>query len=266
MAKITIYFIRHAESEANASDKDLIGGHNLDVKLTPKGKMQAQALGVAFKQQGITFTKAYSSTAVRTQETAKTCFEAMGCNLTLSTTERLLEHDAGDWAGQSRAIYQRLDVRKDFDTDPWHRISGDVVLGESQEMVAIRITKWVQELNASFADSEEEQHIAVFTHGLAIKCFIADQLNLDKMTAVSHKVNPVDNASITQFCYQNNALVFEKANFIVPELALVNSNFSSSKVNETVSKDSANPNGFFQNPSIDIKNPLEKRTVLNNTK
>ncbi|CAH6419878.1 Hypothetical protein HVR_LOCUS957 [uncultured virus] len=41
MSTVNFYFIRHEESEANIDTRNIIGGQNLTVPLTNKGKAQA---------------------------------------------------------------------------------------------------------------------------------------------------------------------------------------------------------------------------------
>lgn len=64
---VNIYFIRHAQSEANADPRHLIGGKNLYVGLTEEGYRQASLLGQHLQ---VTCDVAYSSHTLRTQETA----------------------------------------------------------------------------------------------------------------------------------------------------------------------------------------------------
>lgn len=206
MTLVTFTLIRHAESKANASQENKIGGHNIETQLTERGKAQSEALGNYFMKNGVVFTAAYSSTAVRAKKTAEICFSKMGSELAVSIDDRLLEQSPGDWEGQSRDIYERKDVRLALDTDNWTYIPGDNIKGESQYMVAIRMKSWIKEKVAESMKKDIAQHIAVFTHGLAIKFLLAELLDLDRPTAYG-KANPIENASITQLCYSDGELV-----------------------------------------------------------
>ncbi len=73
-------------------------------------------------------------------------------------------------------------------------------------MVAIRMKSWIKEKIAESMKKDRAQHIAVFTHGLAIKFLLAELLNLDRPTAYG-KANLIENASITQLCYSDGELV-----------------------------------------------------------
>ena len=70
------YFIRHGQSESNATPEYLSG--SIDSSLTPKGFEQARLLGERFKEDGITFDRVYSSSLLRTVQTTQTMLEAMG--------------------------------------------------------------------------------------------------------------------------------------------------------------------------------------------
>ncbi len=81
---------------------------------------------------------------------------------------------------------------------------------ESQKNVADRMKSWIfHKLKECSLDIDH--HIAVFTHGLAIKFLLAEILDLDRNTAYSG-VNPIDNTSMTQFYYQNGQLRLTERN------------------------------------------------------
>lgn len=207
MSLVTITLIRHAQSEANVSQEDRLGGrYNMQSPLTEFGKNQAVALGNYFKKECKTFTAAYSSTALRTKQTAEHCFKAMNCDLSINTSKKLLEQDAGIWEGTSRVIYERADVRLALDTDNWNYVLGDGS-GESQAMVAERMKKWIEKKVIQYSAKNDNQHLIIFTHGLAIKYLLAELLDLNRSTAYSENINPCDNASITELQYRNGQLI-----------------------------------------------------------
>jgi len=204
MTLVTFTLVRHSESEANASLENKIGGQNLAATLTKNGEKQAEALGTHFKNEHVVFTQAYCSTALRTQKTAEICLGTMGCNLPVYFDDQLLEQSAGGWEGQSRDIYNRSDVRQALDSDNWNYIPGDLVPGESQKMVTERMRRWVEKKVKELSAANESQHIVVFTHGLGIKFLLAVLLDLERSKAYCM---PIDNASITQLCYQDRQML-----------------------------------------------------------
>ena len=64
----TIYLMRHGETLFNTQKR--VQGWS-DSPLTERGIAQAQAVGQYFKEQGIVFTSAYSSTQERATDTLK---------------------------------------------------------------------------------------------------------------------------------------------------------------------------------------------------
>jgi broad specificity phosphatase PhoE len=205
---VTITLIRHGESETNADLEDKIGGRSNHVKLTERGEAQARALGDYFKRKGVQFTAAYSSTAARTQRTAEICFAEMGNKLPILLDDQLLERSAGDWEGKFRKdTYGREKVQLALKADTWNFIPGDDILGESHKMAAERMKHWVETKMAQCKATSEKQHIVVFTHSLAIKMLLAEILDLDRSTAHSDNVNPINNTSVTQLCYEGGRLL-----------------------------------------------------------
>lgn len=208
MSIVKISLIRHAQTDANVSTKNLIGGHNIETRLTSEGEQQAAALGNCFKNKGMVFSAAYCSTAVRTQATAKICFAQMDHQIPVSSTELLLERNPGDWEGQSRAIYKRPDVEAELTANNWTYLPGDVRKGESHEMVANRMKVWIEDKVFTCNSTGEDQHLAVFTHGLSIKFLLAVlPLGIEKATAHRDDCNPIENTSVTELTYCDGEFV-----------------------------------------------------------
>lgn len=81
-----IYFVRHGESELNQLNKmnkkegkNIVGGQNVNIKLTPIGQQQAIDLGQMLKAKLAKTEKVtvLSSNAVRAQETAQLIFQQL---------------------------------------------------------------------------------------------------------------------------------------------------------------------------------------------
>jgi broad specificity phosphatase PhoE len=209
MSVVTFTFIRHGESWVNKLKEDKIAGRCMLTPLTEDGQKQARALGQYFRREAKTFNAAYSSTAVRTQETAKYCFEEMACQLPVEISAELLEQDAGAWEGKSREIYKRSDVALAFSADNWTYVVGDGS-GESQLMVAERMKLWVETKLAQHTMPDETINIIVFTHALAIKYLFAEVLGCDRSTAYCEKINPCLNTSLNVLIYKDGHLVSTK--------------------------------------------------------
>lgn len=67
-AMLSIYFLRHAETDYNAHAQ-FIGGRSNHIPLSTKGEKQALAAGKALRSFNIQFNKVYCSIANRTRQT-----------------------------------------------------------------------------------------------------------------------------------------------------------------------------------------------------
>lgn len=207
---INFYFIRHAESLANIDTRNVIGGQNLLVDLSPLGKRQAVALGEKLEEEGVKFIAVYTSTALRTKETANLVLDILEYTGPVEATSQLLEQSAGGWEGKSRNIYQRPDVKAALDQDNWNYVPGDDEPGESKHQVAMRMIDWLNDTLDHFRQFPGNWNIAVFSHGLAIKFLFALLLNYPRNTA--YKI-PIDNTSVSQLRYVNGKLIHQVSRF-----------------------------------------------------
>lgn len=207
-----ILLIRHAESEINVETSNRIGGQCNWAELSDKGVEQSRKLGSKLAQQSSSFTAVYSSTAVRTQQTSRHCLSAMGIDVRSGDTDikldqRLLEGDAGDFAGKIRSeIYLRSDVSRELDNDNWNFIPGDFVKGESQAGIAVRMKDWLEEVIARYPHGR----IIAFTHGMAIRCLLTEILNESKPIAYKQSV---DNTSVNIIrCFDDGEVIVTSRN------------------------------------------------------
>ena len=190
---LDLYLIRHAESEMNVRD-DLVGGNSLGTPLSVRGRRQAELLGKRLKAAGIVFDAVHSSTAARTFDTALIAGREAGfCEDVIVRTEQLLEIDQGDWTGRPRTeIYTpetiALIERQNRDFTPPN--------GESQRMVEERMHRWITDHFVS--RYEDPLTVGVFTHGLAIKCFLRGVM--DSTPLMTYKI-VIDNTAITRVKY-----------------------------------------------------------------
>lgn len=65
---LTIYLLRHAETDYNAHAQ-FIGGRSNHISLSTKGEKQALKIGKDLKDSNIQFDKVYCSIANRTRQT-----------------------------------------------------------------------------------------------------------------------------------------------------------------------------------------------------
>jgi broad specificity phosphatase PhoE len=188
---IDLYLIRHAESEMNTR-ADIIGGNSSKTPLSHRGEKQAELLGERLKNSGIRFDTLHSSTATRAFETARIAGRKAGFTAEdIIQSDDILEIDQGDWTGKNRTdIYtpNQIEIieKQNIDFTPPN--------GESQRMVEQRMHEYI----ANNCLTRQNQTIAVFSHGLAIKCFLRGVMDSDPR--LTYKI-VIDNTAICRVKY-----------------------------------------------------------------
>src|SRR3989338_7090495 len=139
---LDLYLFRHAESQSNIN-QHLIGGRSNHTPLSPLGGLQALWLGERLRNEEVIFDQVYSSTAIRTRQTANIVCEKIGYPLEhILYSEKLLELDQGDWQGQHRDIIYTPETVAKINKDNWNFTPPN---GESQRDVEERMYSWVEE-------------------------------------------------------------------------------------------------------------------------
>ncbi len=199
--QFNLSLIRHGQSEANAKPDKM--GQLANEPLTAKGKQQAVLLGKYFKKTGAHFDYIYASPYIRAHDTAKI---SLNDDPRIILVDSLREYSAGDWTGSSRS----------------HTISNDVKLrmsnmgyaflppnGESMIQVERRASTWLEEAvlynknlielaTKRSVNSEPPINIAIFSHGMTIKCLLHYIMGFD--TNITWKVN-IDNTSVSKVSF-----------------------------------------------------------------
>lgn len=100
----TIYFIRHAETDAGADD--ILAGGEYETPLNVKGRAQAKAAAEYLKDKKIELMMV--SPMDRTQETARIIAKELGMDQSkLVDSELIRERNFGRYSGQSYSEYSR---------------------------------------------------------------------------------------------------------------------------------------------------------------
>jgi broad specificity phosphatase PhoE len=152
----TLYFIRHAQSEANL--KDILASRQ-EFPLTAQGFRDAGTIAAEFKALA-SVDRVISSPLIRAQQTAQLFAAAFG--LTVEIDVRLTEQHLGVFAGLT---YDELDKQPDYMHDrsrrwTWVPDGG----GESYEMIAERLKPFFQTLEKSKGGS-----ILFVTHAVTMR-------------------------------------------------------------------------------------------------
>ncbi len=189
---ITIYFVRHAQTEYNKR-QDTIGGRSNHIDLSEEGYEQAANRGLWFAGSGLFFDKVFCSSALRARLTLGAITDA--CKITDSKilyTDELNEVDQGDWQGQPRAeILTPEKLAQIVAESPYFRPPN----GETHKEAEERMVNFVQE---NIIDKYSEGTFLLVGHGLSFKCFLQGIMGIDpKMT---YKIG-CSNTSISRLRY-----------------------------------------------------------------
>ena len=152
----TIYFVRHAQSEANL--KDILASRQ-DFHLTEQGIADAKAIAAEFKQTA-NINRVFASNLTRAKQTAAAFAQEFGIEVEID--DRITEQELGKFAGKT---YAELDAEPTYMHDrdkrwEWVPDGG----GESYKMIAERLVPFFQDL-----DSLEGESILFVTHAVTMR-------------------------------------------------------------------------------------------------
>ncbi len=192
---IDVYLIRHPECKVNQTP-GFINGRSNHSPVTDLGKKQTLALLNRLKKEDIFFDEIHSSPAERTMHIAKLFVDKFE-NIIID--ENLQELDQGEWTGKERIKMYTPEIVEDMNKDHWNfKAPG----GESQNEVSQRGMKWAKKYVVDrLPKLDKDIRIAVFTHGVFTKCFLANTIGLDKQIAWKTQI---DNTSITHLKYDGS--------------------------------------------------------------
>ncbi len=195
------YFIRHGESESNATP-GLAAGLNYDSPLTDKGVEQARLLGQRLKREGVEFDRVYSSTLDRARKTARFMLDAMGeTERDVPAADALIEQQLAGWRGVPiEEVYTPENRAYIANKGPDFVPPG----GEPLRIVQRRVSGWLESeiiFNEDLASTPQDLTIAVVGHGMAWRCLF--QYIMGFRDALLWKVT-VDNTSISRFVFDHN--------------------------------------------------------------
>ncbi len=162
-----IYFMRHAESEANA--QDILAGRH-EYPLTARGAADAEAIAAAFLPSRKIDT-IISSPLLRARQTGAPFARMTG--LSLNIDDALVEQDMGFFSGKT---YSEVEADPDYEHDKtrrwgWAPPNG----GESYEMIAERLRpffKWLEPKTNGHSHKAESPAALVVTHAVTLRLVV----------------------------------------------------------------------------------------------
>lgn len=174
-----LYLMRHGQTLFNVRHK--IQGW-CDAPLTPLGIKQAKAAGAYFKEQGITFDHAYSSTSERASDTLE-----LITDMPYTRLKGLKEWNFGTIEGESEDLNSSLPYGDFFKT---------YYGGEGEMEVRERLAKTL----AGIMQQPDHHRVLAVSHGAACRGFMR---YWEKTQLVDQK-SGLRNGGILKFSYEND--------------------------------------------------------------
>ena len=195
-----IYFIRHGESESNATP-GLAFPINYDAPLSTLGHQQAKLLGERFKKEKISFDKVFSSTLTRAIQTTENMFAGMDNeNNSFQKVPEIIEQQIPGWRGvPTEEAYTN-------DTMTYIMEKGNDFVGpegESIREVQKRATNWLEDeliYNRELCIEPQSLKVAIISHESTLRSIFHYIMGFDQ--TLTYKIG-VDNTSISRFVFNS---------------------------------------------------------------
>ena len=193
-----LLLIRHGEVETRYHQK--FGGQ-IDMNLSPNGKLQAQKL--ARYLRGNTIDAIYASPMKRVQQTLAPTLKLK--RLKQTQFDGLREIHFGDWTGLG---WKEVEEQFGFAAHEWLEkiYANEVPNGEGQKEFSARVMPCLRKIIAK----HRGENVAIFCHGGVIRMVLAILLNLK--LPVTNQFD-VEYASITQVALHPHLNEIELLNF-----------------------------------------------------
>ena len=195
-----IYFIRHGESESNATP-GLAFPINYDAPLSTLGHQQSKLLGERFKKEKISFDKVFSSTLTRAVQTIENMFAGMGNEgNSFQKVPEIIEQQIPGWRGvPTEEAYTN-------DTMSYIMEKGNDFVGpdgESIREVQKRATNWLEDeliYNRDLCIEPQSLKVAIISHESTLRSIFHYIMGFDQR--LTYKIG-VDNTSISRFIFNS---------------------------------------------------------------
>ncbi|WP_162921747.1 histidine phosphatase family protein [Listeria costaricensis] len=215
--KVILYLTRHGETMFNRLER--VQGWS-DTPLTEEGIRVAEALGRGLRSTS--FSAVYTSDLRRTVQTAALILgDRFNEELPIQPLSELREFCFGHYEGLTdQQLFSEIWAANDFHSmEEMGEAAGSEMMplvtntvekldqtgmSENWEKVSTRLEQGIKQIIEAEA-SEEESHVLVVTHGMAINIVLA--------MLAPEKVEPeMKNASITKIIYENGHFFVESVN------------------------------------------------------
>ncbi len=201
--EVTLYFVRHGETDANV--KKVFAGSGTDAKLTEEGKRKTRITGKALKNT--IFDAAYVSSLSRTGSTAKIILDENNNSVPLVRKDsKLNDISWGDIEGLTQE--EILEKFPDFSDDKYLGTVGDTrfVSPINATTKATIVNTYLNELYSIIKGAPNEGNVLIVGHS-AFDWLL--RLEFPEETANSQSL---DNSSISVIKYNKGRWILEKYN------------------------------------------------------
>jgi alpha-ribazole phosphatase len=197
---IELYLVRHAQTVTNL-DRNIVGGRDAATAIDTQGIQQSISLGEDLRRIGMRPDLVFSSPATRTQQTARYCLAAMGCELQPVIDDRLQEMSQGLWEGRLRTEVYTQETVTEILRDPEAFKAPE---GESITEVAARKMSFLGSLASEATNYTDRATVVLaFGHGLATRIAAGTLLNWPAAEMIEDYRTP--NISLSLFTYSEAA-------------------------------------------------------------
>lgn len=191
---LSIYLLRHAETEYNANNQ-FIGGRSNHLNLSTKGKKQAEETGKILNVSNIQFEKVFCSIANRTRQTLDIILsQSHITGNPIIYSEELQELSQGDWEGKLRSEIYSPERLAEINSNQWLFKAPN---GESQKEVEERVLSFIEN---NIINPYSEGNFMIVGHGIAFKCLLRGILGISSQTAYKLLI---ENGSLSKLRYDN---------------------------------------------------------------
>lgn len=176
-ANLTLYLIRHGESVQNTKP-DMIGQEPME-PLSAIGEWQAERLGNHLVRTKTSFDEVYTSHYKRARDTClivKNIMRLGNMPFQEYTYPELREYSAGDMKGSKRSEVLTPEIIAAMET---LGMAFKFPNGESLYEVQQRAVRWLYDKVLS-VPSDKARTVALFSHGMTIKCLLQYFLQFDQ--------------------------------------------------------------------------------------
>ena len=166
---LSLYLVRHGQTNANLQADTLVSGLYPDAYLTPTGHAQAEALGTYFETRKFSFDRVYCSSIHRARQTLEDIQKNHPLQVTPTYDYILRERSTGEWEGRTKAeIYTRETLQQIHDQGSWFTAPG----GESYQDLILRAANWLHAEILPFPNTDMNESVLVISHSLFIRALL----------------------------------------------------------------------------------------------